>query len=1093
MKQTVRRLRASAKHYGSLLLLWCLAIAWAASAQAQNRKAALKGVVQDNKGASIPGVTIVISADKPAFKAGVVTNSDGTFSFANLEPGGNYTLRISSIGFDPVTQALSLKAGDNTLAAITLQPSSSSMNEVVVVGYGTQKKIDVTGAVDQISGAKLAERPIANVFQGLQGASPGLNITYSGGRPGALPNLNIRGMGTISSSGSAPLILIDGIASTNDDLLRINPSDIESITTLRDGSSAAIYGARAAFGVLLINTKKGREGKQTISYNNYFAKSRRTLTPDPITDPFIFMKVMQLSADNTPWHYATFASWQYDWGKQRSEDPSVPAVKTNPNDPSKWAYMGNTDWNDYFFAKANFSQYHNLSISGSSAGKTPVNYLLSADYTKENGLNKLAKDDWNRYGMRANIGIKPLKWLSVENNFNVYQLVQDQPTYNILDVYYTQPINVDKNPDGTWANTTAGVLAAQLKDGGRNNQTRFGFQNLVRGIATALNGDLTITGSASIKRELWKYHTERLPVRIGYGPGDVREINGPGSVTETNGTVNQNIYDLFANYHKKLGVHEFNVTLGYNEEYYQWAPVTASRGSLISASLPHISLASGDMTVDNNGYYDYAIRSYFGRVDYTFRGKYILKYTQRADGSSRFPPSDRWSSYPSFSGAWIVSRENFWKAMEPVLPTFKLRAAYSTLGNQSVDYYGYIQTLRTSQSGYLVNGNFPLVISGAPRLNVDPTNYTWENVSGPNFGADLGFLKNRLTVSFDYYIRNTKGMLAPETVLPGVLGTSAPQQNAADMQTKGWELAMGYENSVNLGRKPFNFAVRGRVWDSRSTITKYKNPQGFFSGYREGQEVGEIWGLTSDGLFKNQGEIDKLDQSAIIPWNSLKIVPGWPKYVDRDGNGKIETGNSKTDPKDLSVIGNTSPRYQYGFNIDLGWNNIDFSVFFQGIGKMDYYPQNYLFWGPYQQPYANIYSWNLDFYRGAAATDAERATYPKAYIDAGLADANLNPRYPALQAWLADQRTGQGLAIPQTNYLQSAAYLRLKNLTIGYSLPQSVIGRTGLTRARIFFTGENLYEFSSIKQYIDPEAITSGNGWNYPFQRKYSMGINVTL
>lgn len=1093
MKHTERRMRVPAKRFGSRLLLWCLAIAWCATAQAQNKKATLRGVVNDAEGAPIPGATIVISADKPAFKAGVVTAHDGTFSFSGIEPGDRYTLRISSIGFDPVTQALALKAGDNTLAAITLQPSSSSMNEVVVVGYGVQKKIDVTGAVDQISGAKLAERPIANVFQGLQGASPGLNITYSGGRPGSLPNLNIRGMGTINGGGGSPLILIDGIASTNDDLLRLNPTDIESITTLRDGSSSAIYGARAAFGVLLINTRKGKDGKQSISYNNYFAVSRRTVTPDPITDPFIFMKVMQTSADNTPWHYATFTSWQYEWGKQRSEDPSVPDVKTNPDDPTKWAYMGNKNWNDYFFSKSNFSQYHNVSMTGSSAGKNPVNYLLSADYTKENGLNKLAKDDWNRYGMRANIGIKPLKWLSVDNNFNVYQLVQDRPTFNILDVYYTQPINVDKNPDGTWANNTVGVLAAQLKDGGRNNETRFGFQNLLRGTATMLNGDLTITGSASIKRELWKYHTESLPVQIGYGPGDVREINGPSSITETNGTVNQNVYDLFANYSKKLGEHDFNVTVGYNQEYYQWAPVTASRNNLISAQLPHLSLATGDMSVNNNGYYDFAIRSYFGRVDYTFRGKYILKYTQRADGSSRFPPADRWASYPSFSGAWIVSREKFWKGIAPVVSTFKLRAGVSTLGNQSVDYYGYIQTIPVRTSGYLVNGNFPMVAGQAPPLKVDPTNYTWENVSGPNFGLDLGLFNNRITISGDYYIRNTRGMLAPVAVMPGVLGTPAPDQNAADLETRGWELGVEYNNNFNVGGKPLSLAIRGRVWDSRSTILSYDNPQSAFNYYRSSQRMGEIWGLTSDGFFKDQGEIDKLDQTAIIPWGALKVVPGWPKYVDLDNNGKIETGSGSKDPKDLSVIGNTSPRYQFGFNIDLGWNNFDFAVFLQGIGKMDYYPQNYLFWGPYQQPYANIYPWNLDFYRGSAATEAERATYPKAYIDAGLADANLNPRYPALQAWLADQRTGQGLAIPQTSYLQSGAYLRVKNLTVGYSLPQSLIGRTGLTRARIFFTGENLYEFSSIKQYLDPESITSGYGWNYPFQRKYSMGINVTL
>lgn len=1075
-----------------LLLLWLLSLT-VFSTNAQDRKATLKGVVRDEKGAPLPGVTVALKNDPAGLKTGTATDNNGAFAFSGLQAGSGYLLTFTFIGFESQSLNYSLKPGDNGPLSIDLKLAQSSMSEVVVVGYGTQKKIDVTGAVDQIGGKKLAERPIANVFQGLQGASPGLNITYSGGRPGTIPNINIRGMGSVNGSGS-PLILIDGIASTNDDLMRLNPADIETITTLRDGSSAAIYGARAAFGVILISTKKGTSnGKQVISYNNYFAQSRRTVTPEPITDPFVFMKVMQTAADNTPWHYATFTSWQYDWGKQRSENPSIADTKVNPDDPSKWAYMGNTNWNDYFFAKSNFSQYHTLSLSGSSAGANPVTYLLSADYTKENGLNKLAKDDWSRYGLRGNVGFKPLKWLQVENNFNIYQLQLDQPSYAITNVYYTQPIDVVKNPDGSWANSTAGNLAARLSDGGRSTETRFGFQNLVRGIATFLNGDLTFTGSASIKRELWKYHTENLPVLIGYGPGDIRAVGGPSSVTETNGPVNQNVYELYANYNKTFGDHEFKVTAGYNQEYYQWAPVSASRNDLVSSELPYLSLATGDMAVGNGGYYDYAIRSYFGRLDYTFKGRYVFKYTQRADGSSRFPPNDRWVSYPSFSGAWIVSRENFWKALEPAFSTFKLRVGYGKLGNQSVDYYGYIQTLPVRTSGYLVNNNFPVVAGQAPPLRVDPTNYTWEKVSGPNFGVDAGFLNNHLTASFDYYIRNTTGMLSPASVLPSVLGTSAPQQNAADMTTRGWELSLNYGNTFNLARSPLTLNVGVRVWDSRSKITEYDNPLGSFNGYRKGQMVGDIWGLVNDGMFKDQAEISKLDQSAIIPWSTLKVVPGWPRYKDVDGNGKIETGPSETDPKDLTIIGNTSPRYQFGFNLELGWKNIDLSLFLQGIGKMDYYPMDYLFWGPYQQPYANIYPWNLDFYRPTAATDAERATYPKAYIDAGLADANLNSGFPALQAWLADSRTGQGLAIPQTKYLQNASYLRVKNLTIGYSLPQHIIKRIGAQRFRIFFTGENLYEFSAIKKYLDPEAVTSSYGRNYPFQRKYSMGVNLTF
>lgn len=335
-------------------------------------------------------------------------------------------------------------------------------------------------------------------------------------------------------------------------------------------------------------------------------------------------------------------------------------------------------------------------------------------------------------------------------------------------------------------------------------------------------------------------------------------------------------------------------------------------------------------------------------------------------------------------------------------------------------------------------------------------------------------------------------MLVRGQELPGVLGTDVPKQNAADLRTKGWELSVTYRDRFDLGSKPFSFETKFFVSDSRSEITKFENKQNLLSTYRVGQTIGEIWGLQNDGLFQNKAEIDALDESSIIPWGALEIIQGWPKYKDLDGNKKIEQGLSADDPKDLKIIGNSTDRYSVGANLNMDWNGFDLSVFLQGVLKRDFYPHHYLFWGPYQQPYANVYPWNLDFYRATGDSPEQRAKHSASYIAAGLADANPNSYYPVMQSWLADANYGSGLDIPQTKYLLNGAYLRIKNVSLGYTLPAKFTNRFKVSRLRVFVTGENLYEFSAIKKYIDPEAVNQGSSaWAYPYQRRYAVGLNL--
>lgn len=1078
--------------YCFLLLLFSASLTHAQSGNT------VKGVVTDlANGNTLPGVSVLVKGTQN----GTSTDPEGAYVLDNVPDDG--VLVFSFIGYRGVEIPVSSRSAIN----VELEQDAQAMEEVIVVGYGTQKKINVTGAVDQISGEQLANRPLANVFQSLQGVSPGLNITYSGGRPGTTPNINVRGYTSIN--GGTPLIIIDGIASATDDLLRLNPADIASISVLRDAASAAIYGARAAFGVVLVTTKDGASGKSGVSYRNYFTLSRRTVMPDPVTDPYIYSRVLETATDNTPWDYVNYSDQHYGWARERSDDPSVEDVRLDPNDPSQWAYMGSNNWNDYFFNRSSFSQNHSVAFNGTTqAGNLPLGYYLSADYTLENGLNKLAKDDWTRYSLRAKLNFSPLRWLKLDNNLNIYQLKRDGPTTNITDVYYLQPTDVAVNPDGTWANTSAGRLAAELVDGGRNQQTRFGFQNIIRGVAEVLDGDLQITGNASFKREMWKYHTDSKRYSIGYGPEDIREEGGVGSVSESNGTVDHNVYDLYASYNKTLGDHNLQLMAGYNQESYEWSLVEASRSGLISSSLPYIGLTSGDATIDvprgisdsnPGGDARYAIRSYFGRIHYAFKERYILEGNGRYDGSSRFPSSNRWGFFPSVSASWVTSEEPFMEGLSGVLSTLKLRASYGDLGNQNVGYYGYLQTLPFGMSAYLIDDSRKAVITSSPSLDVDPRYYTWEKVTTANAGADIGLFRDKLFASVDVYKRNTTGMLTRGQELPAVLGTAPPQQNAADLSTRGWELSLNYRDSYTLAGKPFSFGAKLILSDSKTRITRFKNDQLLFSSYREGQLIGEIWGLTNDGVFRNEEEIAALDERELIPWGALDIVPGWPKYKDLDGNGKIGQGSSQNAPGDLSIIGNSEPRYRFGFNLDMSWNNIDFSVFLQGVGKMDFYPQHYLFWGPYQQPYANIYPWNLDFYRAESDSEEIRGRHSQSYIDAGLADANTDASFPVLQSWLADNnyRDGNGNQVgldkPQTKYLQNAAYLRVKNMTIGYTLPAELSSRLKISRLRLYISGENIFEFSAIKKYLDPESITDGYGWAYPYHRKYAFGLQVDL
>jgi TonB-linked SusC/RagA family outer membrane protein len=652
-------------------------------------------------------------------------------------------------------------------------------------------------------------------------------------------------------------------------------------------------------------------------------------------------------------------------------------------------------------------------------------------------------------------------------------------------------------------------MGARLTEGGDWFDKYTSIQSTFTGEFSFLEDMVRINADYTLRRGNNNYEWYYTKYKIGYGPGDVREL-GQNEAYRSTTFDYYDVFNIYGTFNKLFGRHNVTTIVGYNQEENRSEWFSAEKNKVISASLPTIALATGDAYVDE-WIAEWAIRGAFARVNYTFSDKYIVEFNGRYDGSSKFPKEDRFGFFPSFSAAWRVDREGFMAPLENIVSMFKLRGSYGSLGNQFVTEYGYIPSMNAYLGSYIIGDARPQAVSAPPLVS---SNYTWEQVTSINFGLDAGFMNNKLTASFDYYIRDTEGMLTQGKDLPDVLGASEPRENAADLETKGWELSLDYKTRFTVGNKPLSVNARFILSDNKTTITNFDNPNKNLIQFYEGMEMGEIWGLQSDGLFETQAEIDALDETDIIPWGALSIVPGWPKYVDQDGNGLIEKGLTVDEPKDLKVIGNFTPRYRFGFNLSLAWNGIDFRVFFQGVGKRDYYPVDYLYWGFYQQPYTGGFKHLNDFYRAEDETGADRDRHSQSYIDAGLADQNLDAKYPILQAWLADRNLGErideseGLAIPQTGYLLDGSYIRLKNLTIGYTLPASLTERARVGRVRIYVSGENIATWSELKEFYDPEAITQtsvkldpsvsagrqvGSGYAYPFMKSYSFGINVTF
>ena len=1048
-----------------LMFLCALGSTLPQEVQAQDRL--VSGSVKDETGSSLPGVSVVVKGTTRG------TTTDGNGKYQLNVSDANTTLVFSFVGYGSKEVAV----GNQTALDVNLTTEDKVLNEVVVVGYGTQQKVNLTGAVGVADSKRLANRPIANAGEGLQGVIPNLNIGVRNGDPAQATTFNIRGYQSIN--GGSPLILVDNVPM---DINRINPNDIESISVLKDASAAAVYGARAAFGVVLVTTKSGKSGKVQVNFGAQTSLAKPIFNMDNVTDPYQF--VLARNAANIRTN-----------GAPSYNDDFVAATKKfseNPIAANEWGvvngslqYYGYNNYQNKIMTDYAPTDQQDLSISG---GSDKAKFFFSLGRFSKDGYLRENNETFKRYNILMKADFKVNDWLSFDEkvvfnsqnsnkphfynwDVNINSLARVNPIQPIqfpdLD-YYVTPGDREKYAPYIGKYFGGTNFFPYLLDGGRETFTKNDIW-LTQGVTlTPLKG-LKVIGNFSynIYNQIYQDVQSKVdivdanllsanPISNGFSGDDwIRNNN------EYNQYYVLNAYAEYAL--QNLGKHNVTAMVGFNQERGQNRYVGAMARSLITPLITDINATTG-VQQSFGGKSHVALRGAFYRLTYNYDDRYLLEFNGRYDGTSRFPKDSRFGFFPSVSAGWRISNESFMAGTTSWLDNLKIRASYGTLGNQLLgnDFYPYVSTMGTGQSPYmLAGGAIPFV---SPAGLVSPT-LTWESVTSQNIGLDVTMLKSRLDFSFDLYTRDTKDMLM-NVSYPDILGTAAPKQNAADLRTKGWELALTWRDKI---RNNWSYDVTLALADAQATITKFQNPSGALpngsSIYYVGQKVGEIWGYETVGIFQSQDDVTNAPNQSRIGnnWRAGDI-----QYKDLNGDGIISPGkNTLADPGDRKIIGNTTPRYSFGVNTSIAYKNLRLTAFFQGIGRADYSPDN--------GNWTWFYPFNAGHVENYFITDTWTENNREAY-------------FPAAHISTSDKKNVQ----TQSRYLQKAGYLRAKNITLSYTLPQSLLSKIGMSQAQVFISGMNLFEYSKIRKPLDPETIQT-QVIEYPMQRIGTLGINVSF
>lgn len=1077
----------------------------------------IKGRIVSKEGNPLAGVSVMVVGGGN----GTTTNSNGQFTLT-IPDGDNVVLEISSVGFQTRTFKVGGKLTD---ISITLEEKVAGLEDVVVLAYGRQKKLSVTSAVSTVDvKAAFERRPVTDVGRALQGASPGLTITTTSGEPGQTPLIRIRGNTGSLNGTNNPLILVDNVEVPN--LNWVNPNDIEAITTLKDAAATAIYGARAAFGALLITTKKGtKNGTVSVNYSANISASTPTDTPKTSrADLGLAYALKQYRWDRTAtemnsngyyWNdevVERVRQWieTYGDGKQLGRN-MVEGRDFDYRNGSGAYYYRPWDITDIYFNKYTPFQTHNISVNG---GNDKVTYNISAGLMNQTGILKLFDDGYNRKNISSFVSAKVNNWMTLRSRTmmskteNTYPFVYySNVGYDAMYyIYRWQPIY----PYGTYningvdyeMDNAINQLKSANKNIDRDNYNQYTVGTTITPPVKGLTIDFDYTYSVQNSTIDWNggvqygilnssvNSTKKFEGVLGYmqPPGGAFDY-----VQRTASKEIRNTFNGYATYEKTLGAHALKLMAGANVEGSEYESITARKQKIIDYTAPELNLATGDMSATStHGWW--SVAGFFSRLNYSFKDKYYMELNGRYDGSSKFPTSSRWGFFPSASVGWLVSEEQFANFMKPVINNLKFRGSLGQVGNQDVGTNRFISTMTASNSNWLINGQHPNQVSVPGLVSPD---LTWEKVTTLDFGVDGSAFKNKFTFTVDWFRRITSGMLSAGVAVPSTLGTGAPLRNYGELTTKGIEVEVSFRHTFPSG---IGIQVGGQFFDYKTKITKFASATDpLISANYEGKIVGEIWGYETERLFQvddfeydANGNIAKttlpsgqvkntyvkgVPTQYIFESGAFLFSPGDVKFRDLNGDGIIDYGkNTVGDHGDLKVLGNTQPRYEYGFRFGISYKGFDFSTFFQGVGKRALWARGNMVLPGYNATEAN-YEYQLDYW----TPENTGAFYPRPI------------NYNSAAQWNYQV---------QSRYMLNLAYLRCKTMRIGYAVPANVLRRASIKGLNLYASVENFFEFDKLGDIqIDPEINYTSKtsidgrsfGRSYPYVRTLTVGLQLSF
>jgi len=1022
----------------------------------------IKGKVKDASGIPLAGVSILEIGTTGATS----TKADGSFEL-NVKDE-NAILLFRYIGY--ITQELQV-ATDGM--EIRMQEDLTSLAEVVVVGFGTQKKANLTGAVTSVDMDKvLGDRPVTSTGQALQGALPGLQVTFGSGRPGQSTELNIRGMTSIN--GGFPLVLVDNVPMEMDD---VNPKDIENVTVLKDAAAASIYGARAAYGVILITTKKsGRNQPTQFNYSNNFTWSTPVSLPEKVS-PLQFVKSLKDFGNTTNWSGQSIDKW-LELLQEYEQNPTAFPEGMATVDGLKYPLAEHDMYKEVF--TNGFEQLHNFSVN---SGSEKISYRVSGMYANEDGVMDTNKDSYKRYNLNAFLDAQIVKGLNASVNV-LYKNDNRLRPSNMNEMFYRAITHSSYVPTGD----AIGLNGEPIPYATPNNYLKYenprqDFNDDLRLFGklkyNPLAG-LNITAEYTFNKKNNNYKDSQIKNKY-MNPNNFNEeyLFNNEFYIRSNSLTNYHALNVYADYSKSFGEHNTKFLIGTNQESSRQESFWTRRFDVLTPSSPSLETSSG-ASFSGDRYGEYAVAGYFGRINYDYKGRYLLELNGRLDGSSRFGKGARYGFFPSVSAGWNVSQESFMEPVKDILPLLKFRGSFGEIGNQVVldkdkeqVYYPVIPFMNTNNANWIDPSTGVRYLTIAPPYLVSST-FTWEKVRTLNLGVDFALAQSRLTGSFDWFRRQTIGMLFNGADLPAVLGAAPPYQNVTDLESKGWELELIWKDKI----REFGYSFGVNLSDNRATITRFNNSAALLNEYYQGKEIGEIWGYVTDRFYTVDDFVEgSLDENLMngklkegIPsFFGVNQNPGDVKLMDLNGDGRIFSGTGTiNDPGDMKIIGNNHRRYQFGVTGNFDYKGLDLSIFVQGVGKRDLWLSNQLMW-PYSDQFSTLYEHNLDYWTPSNTT----SYYGRVYANSGT-NSSANRRV-------------------QTKYLSDGSYLRVKNITLGYTIPQAITKGKFINRARVYISGENPFMFDKLPKGVEADAEIVSAGGVYPFLAKYSFGISLTL